>query len=60
MFAGVAAGIAEYQQMSVFTVRLCWIVLFGLTGGLALAAYIILAFLMPPPDDFDINDFRQQ
>ncbi|WP_193910648.1 PspC domain-containing protein [Cellvibrio polysaccharolyticus] len=60
VLAGVAGGIAEYQQMSVRFVRFIWFVSFILSGGSALGVYVLMAFLMKPPSDFDINNYRQQ
>lgn len=58
--AGVAGGIAEYQRVNPLVVRILWVVGGLITSGLAVVAYIILAFIMAPPSNFDINDFRQQ
>lgn len=60
MLAGVAGGIAEYQKMSVGFVRSVWFISFFLSGGAALGVYVLMAFLMKPPSDFDINNYRQQ
>jgi phage shock protein PspC (stress-responsive transcriptional regulator) len=49
ILAGVAAGIAEYQGISKITVRVFFFLTALFTGGLAIIAYSILAFLMPPP-----------
>lgn len=47
VFAGVAAGIANYLGMDVTLVRFIWIVLL-LPGGLpGFIPYVILAFIMP-------------
>jgi phage shock protein C len=60
IFAGVAGGIAEYQKMKPSFVRLIWILVFIFSAGLAVLAYILMAFIMAPPSNFDLNDFRQQ
>ncbi|MFA7637508.1 MAG: PspC domain-containing protein [Monoglobales bacterium] len=43
---GVCGGIAEYFDVDSTIVRLIW-VLFGLTAGSGLLAYIIAALIMP-------------
>ncbi len=49
---GVCAGIAQYIGAPTVLVRAAWAIL-ALTswlGGLAVAAYVVLMFVMPPPD----------
>lgn len=58
--SGVAAGIAEYQNVNPLIVRVLWLAGLLLSGGIVIVAYVIMAFLMPPPDDFDLNKFREQ
>lgn len=48
--AGVAAGIAEYQGISKFTVRSFFVITAIVTGGLGILLYSVLALLMPPPE----------
>ncbi len=57
--AGVCAGIAEYLGWSPRRVRTIF-VLATLLGGAALGAYVILWLVMPPPERFDLEDFRAQ
>ena len=59
VFTGVVGGLAEYSRMEYRQARAIFLMGILLTGGIAFAAYVILSFLMPPPGDFDINDFRQ-
>lgn len=59
VLAGVAAGIAEYQKMNVGFVRFVWFLACVLSAGIVIGVYVLLAFLMPPPTHFDINDFRE-
>lgn len=59
-FSGVAAGLAEYQKMNVGFVRMLWLISVPLTGGVSLGVYVLLVFLMKPPSNFDINEFRRQ
>jgi phage shock protein C len=60
VFFGVCAGVAEFLDWPARTVRTIWAVAVLFTGGGALLAYIILAFAMPPPKTFNIDDFREQ
>ena len=58
---GVAAGMAEFFGWPVQTVRSLWIIAGLLTGiAPALIVYAMLAWAMPPPRTFDLDDFRQQ
>lgn len=59
ILAGVAAGLAEHQKMNVGFVRLVWFLAGFFTGGIAVGVYVLLAFLMPPPSSFDLDDFRE-
>lgn len=45
--AGVAAGFADYFDMDVTLMRLLFVGAIIVTGGAALIAYIIFAFVMP-------------
>jgi phage shock protein C len=48
---GVCAGMAEYFGITVGAMRFMWVVFALLTWlGLAFAAYVALAFIMPPPE----------
>jgi len=51
-WAGVCAGIAEYQGVDPTVVRLIWVVLSVLPGAIVggLVAYLIAWMVMPPPD----------
>ncbi len=46
-WAGVCAGIADYAGMDVTFVRIGMVVMFFITGGWMLLAYIAAAFLAP-------------
>ena len=48
---GVAAGFAQYLAMDVTLMRLIFVAIILLSGGAALIAYIVLAIVMPTPDD---------
>ncbi|MBC7460841.1 MAG: PspC domain-containing protein [Thermoleophilia bacterium] len=50
MVAGVAAGMAAYLNVDVTIVRVAWIILSFLTSGVAIALYIVLAFVLPKAD----------
>jgi phage shock protein C len=47
IIAGVAGGVAYQFHMDPSLVRILWVILVPLTGGLALALYIIMAFVVP-------------
>ncbi|MCW2972842.1 MAG: phage shock protein PspC, partial [Thermoleophilia bacterium] len=50
MIAGVAAGIAAYLNVDVTIIRVAWIILTFITGGVAIPLYIVLAFVLPKAD----------
>jgi phage shock protein C len=47
MLAGVAAGVAEALDTDPSLVRIVWVVLAFLTGGIALVVYIVMAIVVP-------------
>lgn len=47
MLAGVAAGVAELLDTDVSIIRVVWVLLAFVTGGLALIAYIVMAIVVP-------------
>lgn len=51
-FFGVCAGLAEYTGLNVTLVRVLWalLTLTSWVGGLAVIAYIVLLFVMLPPE----------
>ena len=51
MLAGVAGGLAELWDADSSLVRVLWVILVPFTGGFALLAYIIMAFVVPDEDD---------
>jgi phage shock protein C len=51
MLAGVAGGLAELWDADPSLVRVIWVILVPLTGGFALLAYIIMAFVVPEQED---------
>jgi phage shock protein C len=51
MLAGVAGGLAELWDADPSLVRVVWLILIPLTGGFALLAYIIMAFVVPEAGD---------
>lgn len=60
MIVGVAGGVAEYFGWAPGKLRIVWVLAAFLTGGAAIIAYLVCAYLFPPPTDFNINDFRKQ
>ena len=59
--AGVCAGIAEWLGWSPGSIRALFVLasLFSLGfGGFFL--YALLAWMMPPPGGFNLQDFREQ
>jgi phage shock protein C len=51
MIAGVCGGIAEYFQMDPTLVRVLYVLVSILSAAFpGILAYIILMFVMPPPD----------
>ena len=53
MLTGVAGGMAEYMRIDPVIVRLLWVLVVILSGGLGLLAYLALAIITPtaPPLD---------
>lgn len=53
MFAGVAAGVAEYTETDPTIVRLLFVLaaLFG--NGFGILVYLALMFIMPPQDPIE-------
>ena len=60
VFLGVCGGVAEFLDWPARTVRAVWGAAALFTGGGAVLAYVILAFSMPPPKTFNLDDFREQ
>jgi phage shock protein C len=59
--AGVCGGIAEWLGWNPVSIRALFILIsvFGLGfGGFLL--YALLAWMMPPPGGFNLEDFREQ
>ena len=50
VIAGVANGFAQYFSMDVTLMRLIFIGVLLVTGGLAILVYLVLAIVMPTPD----------
>jgi phage shock protein C len=51
MLAGVAGGLAELWDADPAIIRLAWIFLAVLTGGIALVVYIVMAIVVPEADE---------
>jgi phage shock protein C len=51
ILAGVAAGLADHLNIDPTIVRVAWLILVPLTGGLALLAYIVMAIIVPEETD---------
>ena len=51
MLAGVAGGVAEMLDTDPSLIRIVWVLLAFLTGGIALVVYIVMAIVVPeqPP-----------
>lgn len=47
MVAGIAAGMADYFNLDPTVLRVGWIILTIITGGMAILAYLILIFVIP-------------
>jgi len=47
MIAGVAGGLAEMWDADPSLIRIVWVVLAFLTGGIALLVYIVMAIVVP-------------
>jgi phage shock protein C len=47
VLSGVAGGLAELWNLDPALVRVVWALLVPMTGGLALLAYIVMAFVVP-------------
>lgn len=60
VITGVAAGVAEYFGWTPGKLRTIWMLAAVFSGGAAVIAYLVCAYLFPPPTDFNINDFRRQ
>ena len=46
MLAGVCGGIAEYFGVDPTSIRLAWVI-FSMTGGAGVLAYIVAALIIP-------------
>ena len=52
MIAGVCGGLAEYLNVDPTVMRVVYILVSVLSAGFpGIVAYIVLMFLMPPPDE---------
>jgi phage shock protein C len=51
VLAGVAGGVAEMLDTDPALVRIAWVLLAFLTGGLALLVYIVMAIVVPERPD---------
>jgi phage shock protein C len=51
VLAGVAGGLAELWDVDPSPVRVVGVILVPLTGGFALLAYVVMAFVVPEEDD---------
>ncbi len=59
LLAGVGAGMGEFVGWSPTRARAGWVIFGILSFGFAIVIYTILAFLFPPPNHFDLNEFRR-
>jgi phage shock protein C len=63
LIAGVCRGIAEWIGWSAKRVRIAYVLVSLFSAGFpGIGVYLLLWFLMPPPDrtEFRLNDFREQ
>jgi phage shock protein C len=51
MLAGVAGGLAERFDGDPSVVRVLWVIVSILSGGLAIIVYVAMAFIVPDADD---------
>ena len=52
MIAGVCGGLAEYLNMDPTVVRVLYVLVSIVSAGFpGIVAYIVLMFLMPPPEE---------
>ena len=58
MIAGVAGGLAERLRLDPSLVRIIWVLLVPLTGGVAFLVYIVMAIVVPE-EDAAYPGFRQ-
>jgi phage shock protein C len=47
VFAGVAAGAADWLNADPALIRVAWVVLAFVTSGLAILVYVVMAFVVP-------------
>ena len=52
IIAGVAGGLADYWNTDPSWIRIVWVVLAIVTGGLGLVVYIVMAIVVPQEDHF--------
>jgi len=59
-FCGVCGGIAEFLGWPYNTLRFLWLAATLMSAGTLLIAYIVCALVFPkPPNQFDLNNYRQ-
>jgi phage shock protein C len=51
MLAGVSGGLAERFDADPSVIRILWVIVAILSGGLAIVVYIAMAFIVPEADD---------
>ena len=57
---GVCGGIAEYLGWSPMAVRAIYVVVSIASAAFpGISAYLLLWWLMPPPRDFRLDDYRE-
>lgn len=61
MLGGVSGGLGDYFEVDPVLIRLVWVVLAVLTGGLFLLAYLLMWIIVPPEGSPDgpRNSIRQ-
>ena len=53
MLAGVAGGVAEMLDADPSIIRIAWVLLIFLTGGIALVVYIVMAIVVPGTSEIE-------
>ncbi len=51
MIAGVAGGLADMWDADPSLIRIIWVILVPLTGGLSLLVYLVMAIVVPEEDE---------
>jgi phage shock protein C len=59
MFSGVCSGIAQYFNIDVSIIRICYVLLSLLVAGFpGIIIYIVLAIILPDKSSIGFTDYR--